>query len=263
MKTTTPTTWRPGWKTLLAVGLLTWLIVVLASFPAARAWAWWGTELPGLQVARVQGTLWQGSLQGVSYNNFSARSISWQLSPLALLRLRASVDLDIRLEDGFVTAHALAAPSGIVELSELQGQLSLPMLAPVLELPPDMVEGQLNFGFEEVLIDGMPRTARGRATLGQAGFRIGRRFTEVGNFAADIHTSEAQELVAEISDQGQGPLAVTGQASFNPDNRTYRSSLQLRPREADSELGRMLDGGLQQDQDGNYLLDFNGRLQLP
>lgn len=263
MKTTTPTAWQPGWKTLLTVGLLTWLVVVLASFPAARAWAWWGNSIPGLQVARVQGSIWQGSLQGVSYNNFGARSISWDLSPLAFLRLRASLDLDIRLEDGFVTAHALAAPSGTIELNELQGQLSLPVLAPVLELPPDMVEGQINFGFEKVVIDGMPRMARGRATLGQAGFRIGRRLTELGQFAADIRTSEAQELVAELSDQGQGPLAVQGQARFNPADGTYRSNLRLRPRDADSELGRMLEGGLRQDQDGNYLLDFNGRLQLP
>jgi|GEM_PF-629044 len=263
MKSATPTVWQPGWKTLLAIGLAAWLIYLLISFPAARAWAWWGSDVPGLQVASVEGTVWHGSLRGVRYENFSARSISWQLSPAALLRLRAVLALDVRLEDGFVTSRVQAAPSGAVELTDLQGQVALPVLAPMLELPPNMVEGQINFGFDQVLINGLPRQAQGRATLGQAGFRVGRRLTELGNFAADIHTSEEQVLMADIRDHGEGPLAVEGAAQFNPADGRYSSNLRIQVRESGTELERMLEGGLRKDRDGNYLLNYNGRLQFP
>jgi len=263
MKSATPTVWQPGWKTLLAIGLAAWLIYLLISFPAARAWAWWGSDVPGLQVAGVEGTVWHGSLRGVRYENFHARSISWQLAPLALLRLRATLDLDLRLDDGFVTSRVQATPSGAIELSDLLGQLSLPTLAPVLELPPNMLEGQINFGFDHVLINGLPHSVQGRATLGQAGFRIGRRLTELGNFAADIHTTEAQVLIANIRDQGEGPLQVEGSAQFNPADGTYGSNLRIQVRDAGSELERMLEGGLRKDNEGNYLLNYNGRLQLP
>ena len=263
MKSATPAVWQPGWKSLLALGLLAWLVFLLVSFPAARAWAWWGANVPGVQVASVQGTIWRGQLRGVSYDNFSARSVSWELAPLSLLRLRASLDLDVRLEDGFVTSQILAAPSGTVKLSDLQGQVALPVLAPMLELPPNMVEGQVNFGFERVLIDDLPRQAQGRATLNQAGFRIGRRLTELGNYVADIHTNEQQVLVADIRDQGQGPLAVEGAAQFNPANGSYNSNLLIQVRDSDTDLARMLESGLNKDRDGNFVLNYNGRLQLP
>ncbi len=253
--------WQVNWKLATAVGVAAYLLFMLMTFPAARVYAWWLSGIPELEVAAVEGSIWSGGALGVRVGDTTVRSLRWHARPLQLLRLRPTWDLDARLEEGFVRTRLAVTPGGAIDLRDVQGQFPLPLLAPVLELPPNMLRGEVNVGFDRLLINGLPRYAEGRATLGDAAFRIGRNVTALGHFIAEVDTGEDGVLMANIRDRGEGPLRVEGTASLDPQTDDYRVDLNLRARDTESSLADMLSGVGQGQADGTRLLQLGGSLR--
>ena len=82
----------------IALGLVTALIVVVASFPAGTAWHFVEQEveasIPALQVTRIDGSLWRGSAQA-DLGALPPLLLRWQLRLLPLLAGTADADLTI------------------------------------------------------------------------------------------------------------------------------------------------------------------------
>ena len=83
---------------LLLVGTLTFLISVIINLPASlfsRQIDGVAQNLKGLQIGRISGTIWEGSLE-TQYQEFPVTSVSWNtvLLPLILGKLNLELSLD-------------------------------------------------------------------------------------------------------------------------------------------------------------------------
>jgi general secretion pathway protein N len=112
------TVWR-----YVAIGVVAWLVFLLATFPAERALAL-APALPGVAIGNVQGPLWRGQAGHVVAKGIQIDPLRWKFRLLPLFTGRFEFDLQGRLGDK--PAHALAGTSFAGEPYLRDVQLSMP-----------------------------------------------------------------------------------------------------------------------------------------
>src|SRR5699024_2729882 len=95
-------------KFLLLLGLLAFVIGLLAYLPARVAINWLPTNL-GVRLIGVQGTLFDGHAERVIGADFSISDLHWRLHPGAVLLGRLSADLRVASDLDAITATATRA----------------------------------------------------------------------------------------------------------------------------------------------------------
>lgn len=81
-----------SWKLYISVFLVGYIVFALATVPASVALS--VVKLPkGTQLAGVGGTVWEGYASQFQHKNQVVNSVSWNLSPFALLAGRVSADV--------------------------------------------------------------------------------------------------------------------------------------------------------------------------
>ena len=78
---------RKFYMILVIVLLLSFGVASLARFPAAMALSL-VPESVGLRYAGVSGTIWQGEIKQLAFQNFTTSSVRWQVSAWRLLLLQ-------------------------------------------------------------------------------------------------------------------------------------------------------------------------------
>ena len=112
------TVWRS-----VALGVVAWLVFLVATVPADRALAL-APPIPGVAIGSVQGTLWHGRAGRVVAKGVALERVRWQFRWLPLFAGRAEFDLQARLAGKPVHAIAGKGFSGTPYLKDVQ--LSLP-----------------------------------------------------------------------------------------------------------------------------------------
>jgi hypothetical protein len=212
-----------------ALGFGAYVAFTLAAFPAATALRWFGP--PGLAVAGVTGTLWNGGAASCSVGGFTAEALRWRLRPTSLLVGRITANVEARIPDGFVNG-VVTASSSQVRFSELRGATSLPGLANLLPLKG--MRGQASIALDELVLEnGWPATIIGQLKL--AGLETmplipdGRgSLLPLGDYTITFVPAPAGALAAEFVDDG-GPLEVSGSLNMD-DTRTYVIDALVEPR---------------------------------
>lgn len=245
-----------GWLTLAALLILA--SVVVATFPAAVAWRWWGKELPELTLNGVEGTVWHGSSGRASVRGQALGKLEWNLSPLSLLRGEPAVELAIegaglKLSGAFATDERRR-----IRIERLKVDADAAWLAPALAIPALEPTGRIVAEGASALLgaDGVPEALDARLEWQQAGVR-GTVVARLGTLVIEAHGRDGR-ILATIADQGDGELEVRGSASI--EGGSYRSETVLVPRSAQGPVVEALQWVGEARPEGGRRLLIEGRI---
>jgi general secretion pathway protein N len=93
-------------KSLLLVGLLTFVTAVILMFPARVAYDWFAP--PALQLSGLEGTVWSGSAAEVSAAGLYLRDLKWRLRPLRLVTGKVAARIEASPSSGFLETDIAA-----------------------------------------------------------------------------------------------------------------------------------------------------------
>ena len=114
-------------RLLLAVGLIAFLLSLVALLPARVAFALFG--VPPTAMTGVSGTLRQGAGQRLTVGGFTLGPVHWQARPSRLLLGQVAADLGATLPDGFLNVTVGLSIRGSLALSNLEAAAPLAWLA--------------------------------------------------------------------------------------------------------------------------------------
>jgi general secretion pathway protein N len=138
------TVWRG-----VALGVVAWLVFLVATIPADRALALAPT-MPDVAMAGVQGTLWHGQASQVVAKGVALEKLRWQFRWLPLFTGRAEFELRARLADK--PAHSIAGKgfSGPPYLKDVQFSLPAADVLYRLGINKVSVTGELIVDLDDV-----------------------------------------------------------------------------------------------------------------
>ncbi|MDP4530353.1 type II secretion system protein N [Alkalimonas delamerensis] len=196
-------------KKLCALGFASYLLCLLVLTPAS----WWlklAPLPPELRLGQVQGTLWQGQVQALSYQQLELRQLRWQLSPWRLF----TGQLVVQLQAGDLAEQELAYLNGQlryglggVQLRDSLLRYPVAQIAPMLQLPlPVGADGTLMLDIDAYQ-QGAPwcKTLQGQASWQQARLQPPTGWIDLQHIFASLACDNG-ELVL-ITD-GQNPLGL-------------------------------------------------------
>lgn len=240
-----------GW---LGLGLLFYLVFLLARWPASHAWQQIearGILPPRVQVDTVAGTIWHGELQQLTVAGMTINRLRWQVRFGALFGGRLGVDLDATTEGGFLRGRVHLSP---VQLGaeNISGRLPARRLEPIIARyspMPTQLDGQLALAVENLAVghDGAVKQLDARIAWQEGRVEADNTVFELGGLISDLRANDGV-IHGKLSDDG-GPLALDGQWQLRPDGH-YRLDARPVAREQASDSLR------------NALAPLGNRLQL-
>lgn len=250
-------------KRLAGVGALllgTYLVALLALFPASLAWrlAEPRLDLPfALDLGTVSGRVWSGRAGPVRVNRHDLGSIAWRWQPGTLLAGRLGLALEWRSDADAVDGRLRLGPEqaeavavrGAIGAGRIQAWLNLPVL---LDGPVDLdiarIRWHADAGFE---------TADGVLLWTDAAGGLPRAMP-LGQYRAGLEAVDGA-LGTRIESAPGSALEADGTASWHPTG-TYRVDLRLRAGSgADRNLASALDAIAPRQPDGSHRLLLQAR----
>jgi general secretion pathway protein N len=207
-------------RTLIVLGVVAFIVFALATLPARVVLARLASS--GVQASGVAGTIWNGQAQVLTVGGGRIGSVSWRLRVLPLFTGRASAQVNVKREDGFLESGVSASPSGRVAFSNLTGSL------PLSALPPNVLRGgwtgALNLKLANLVLEsGWPTAAAGVVEViditGPANKPV-----NMGSYKATFAEDDAPEqgvLRGAVVDLG-GPIEINGTIELKAAERSYR-----------------------------------------
>lgn len=240
-----------------ALGLIAYLLFLIATFPADRALALLRPQLPQLQAAGVSGTVWSGRAAVIQYQGQRLARFTWQFQPLALLRGRAGFAIAFEGEGRSGSADVAITPGGTVTADALKARLPMAELSSLLQLPVEL-GGALDADLQRLEISGGRITrADGQLVLRNAAV-TSPVAQPLGAFSAQL-SSEDAGVRAQIRDEG-GPLQLEGTLRLINDG-SYQFSARASVRDPQQTmLKQVLSMAGRQEPDGRVALEYNGHL---
>jgi general secretion pathway protein N len=201
-------------KRLLALGLIVFLAVLLATFPATVAYNWLAPA--DLRLNGISGSIWNGSATEGNAGGAYVRNITWQFKPMSLLSGKLSFKTSSNPASGTMITDISVSPGGNLTLSDLSGDVPLDLVHPALQ--QSGIRGDLALQFAKIVIsDGIPILAQGSVTVTDF-FAPELSSSRIGDFRADFQTDDGN-ITGSVEDLS-GVLDVTGTISLHQD-RSY------------------------------------------
>lgn len=182
-------------RTLIVVGIATFFLIVVATFPARVASSWLAPEQ--LRLGGVTGSIWRGRAAEVSFGSEYFSDLRWSLKPLQLLTARIALDAELTTLAGRISMSLTAGLGGTVTMTDVRGILSIAGMHPAFEA--NRIGGNLELKINELILDnGYPYSASGLVVVSNlvAG-TLGA--TSLGSFVADVDSTD-DGIVAAVSD---------------------------------------------------------------
>lgn len=256
----------------IALGFGAYLAFLISTFPAETALRWFAPE--NVRTSNVSGTIWSGSAQLASIEDFAMRDLRWDIDALPLLLARLGGAAQARMSNGFADTR-FSVSGNEVRLTELQLSTSVATLSSML--PVSGASGAVSAQFAELQLDRVfteidsrqvemlwPVSAIGTIRISDlivepyAG--LGDELIPLGSYELDFTQSSESVTQAQIRDLG-GPLEFNGTLSMTP-AREYALEGQILTR---SDAARSLEQGLnfmagEPGPDGRRTLSLSGSL---
>lgn len=243
---------------LVALGIGAFVLFALITLPASAVLSRF--QLPGITLAGVSGTLWEGRAQAVRAGDTHLGSLEWNLDVLPLFTGRLGAQVKVARADGFAQASVTANASGRITMQGLNASL------PVAALPPNVAHGgwtgMLNLKFARLVIEnGWPVDAVGTLeTIDLAG--PARKPVELGSYKIVFPaegSSGTDTLTGALTDAG-GPLLVTGKVQLKTDRSYLVEGLIAARPGAPADIAKTLEILGPPDAQGRRPLAFEGTL---
>lgn len=228
------------WTARVLLGLLLLLAVaaaVVAWFPARWAWQLARRHVPQLQLRSTSGTVWDGRSVVNAYGR-PLGTLQWHVARSALWGdVHGRFDLEASRWN--VSGHFVRPGPDQLVVSDVHARLPASLLG-----HPGMLRGLQPDGMLQVVVPharldhGWPVQGKARVDWVGAGLVDGKERAALGHLVARIRSRAGTTLEARLSDAGDGPVAVSGDATVTP--LGWRLDATLTPRAGDPARQRIL-----------------------
>lgn len=249
------------WHLYTLLGVAVYLVMLIATFPAAYAYRLLGTHLlpaSPLRPYQISGSIWSGRVGTLAYGATALGALSWQVHPLQLLLGRLALHYQLALPDGSIEGTALIGRSDLT-LRKLSGRLPATALMAFNTGLPMGVDGTIAFNIAHARLPahGTP-SADGTVVWDSAALLTGQRLP-LGDLKLTLKPTAHGGVDGTVADAGGGPLQLSGNIGLDA-NHGYHLDLRLRARpNADTALRNSLQLLGRPDPRGDYTLRYNGR----
>jgi general secretion pathway protein N len=248
---------RRNFTLLLLAALIGAAIGAVAQFPAARAVAL--VDPAGVDIAGVQGTVWQGSAERVTVPDMPPlAAVRWNITTWQLLLGRLAGDVRFDLGGGTGATEFRVSAGGAVEVRDAHFEGRAAGVARHLPIPLLLVEGDLTAMIESAALrDGRPEGVDARLRWSNA---VLRQPLDVDLGAVSIAVTPADEAAHRlVVDVREGALNVRGGGDIDAAGR-YDVELRVEPQaNASAEIVDMLANVAERDGDV-YVIRQRGQL---
>lgn len=198
-------------KRFIIAGILVFLGVLLATFPARVAYNWFAPA--ELRLSGITGSVWNGSATEGKAGGAYVRDITWKFLPASVLSGKLAFTTTSRPASGTMQTVLAVSPGGTLLLSELSGNVPMNLLHPALE--QNGIRGDVDLDFKTVeMQNGKLVAADGTVTISDF-FVPDLSPSRIGDFRAEFQTGD-NGLVGRVEDLS-GILDVAGTISLNRD----------------------------------------------
>ena len=189
------------WLGYLLFTLCGYLLFLIGTLPATQLYNVAKEQMPGLQLAQIKGSVWDGSAQQITVNALQVGPIYWQFKPLSLLFGQFEVDLTISDAKLKATGSAGRSLSGEFYLSNLKGESSVGTITTLIPNLPVTPAGSIIFDLEEVGFNGQRlSSATGNIDWQRASITQPVDI-QIGNITLHLN-SDDEGVHGKISDKG-------------------------------------------------------------
>ena len=242
----------------VTVGILAYCGFLVAKLPAAVAYGFVDKQVQPLTLTGVEGTAWKGRALQVAYQRQTLGAVEWSLKPFSLLfgGVAADVRLDSAAGDAMATVTGRFDGSALIE--NMDGELDVSRLAPLVQLQSFRPEGTLQVQLQQLEIrDQRPVQAMGELLWRDARIQSPRALP-LGGLVATLSTTP-QGIRAVLRDR-ESPFALDAIVNLRP-NGAYRLSGKLAARgEAGAEIHLLMQTLGVRQRGGTLPLNFSGRI---
>ncbi len=140
---------KPGMK-LVPVAIGAYILFLVMSAPAAKLIPYFQSQLQGVQLAGISGTLWSGKAAQLSVTPVQLTQVSWSFKPLTLLLGAVEFQLDAQLGGRALSASAGRSLLSGAYLSDVSGSVTAANLMHWVGLGMVELDGHLDFVLDEV-----------------------------------------------------------------------------------------------------------------
>jgi general secretion pathway protein N len=203
---------------LAILALIAYLAFALITLPASVIIN--RVQLPGVTIAGVDGTIWNGSAQVVRVGSTHLGSLSWTLHALPLLTLRGSADFKLTRTDGFAQGEIMASGER-VQFDDLTASLPISALPP--NIAPGGWTGSVNARLSELTLEnGWPISANGTVDIADL-TGPAQRPNNLGSYQLKfpVESPAADTLAGSINDIA-GPIQIAGTVQLKSSDRSYQ-----------------------------------------
>ena len=201
-------------KSLLVVGLLTFVAGLILLFPARVAYQWFAPD--SVSLGGIQGSIWSGMAREANAGGFYLRDLRWRMRPLRLFTGKLGFGIEATPGSGFVEGDLALGLGGSVSITNLDASGSLQTFAGLLKMPG--LKGNVSVQFERLqLRDGLPVAADGTVAVdGLVAPLIDP--APIGGYRMEFFTNE--DGVAASVEDANGAFDLAGSLTVSAD-RSY------------------------------------------
>lgn len=223
---------------LVMVGLLTLTVGLVTMLPAR--FAYHVAAPPGVAVAGIDGTAWNGTAKEASVNGLYLRDLKWKLKPLALFTGQLAYTISAKPVSGFLDSDVSVGLSGTLTLSNLNAALPLDLFADAAGVRG--LKGNASLAFERLeLTDGIASAADGTIQIANlivplvdqnslGGYKA-EFFTQNNGITASVEdTDGVVDLAGSLQVKADRSFEFLAQVVVTPDTpETVRRQLKFLP----------------------------------
>jgi general secretion pathway protein N len=220
---------------LLVFGLLIYLVALVVTFPAERAYAHLqaSEQAPrGFALSGISGSVWSGQAGQALVQGQMLENVSWTLHPWSLLFGQVGLSWRFQLpessaEGGYAQGATELGLDGNVAFSKLEARLPAGLIAGMAKAGALRATGTVNLNLQDVLWDGKTlRSATGRAVWSGAGITLFKPLA-LGDQAISLETTD--DIVKGVLSDGGGALSLDGLLTVTADGKyEFNGSLAAR-----------------------------------
>ena len=220
---------------LVVFGLLVYLVALVLTFPAERAYAHWqASEYVDKRIALsgISGSVWSGKAGVALIQGQQLKDVEWTLHPWSLLFGQVGLGWRFQLpeaegESGYVQADTALGLDGSVSVKQLEARLPAAWVAAMAKAAVVRPSGVVSANLSQLHWDGQSLvSAEGRLAWNGAGVNIFKPVA-LGDLALSLETTD--EAVKGVVSDGGGPLSLDGLLTVTPDGKyAFNRSLAAR-----------------------------------
>lgn len=219
------------YRYVLLLGGVIYLLALVLTLPAVRAYALVGKHLNPLVLYTLDGTVWSGHAAVATFGPRRLESLSWQLRPWMILAGRIEVAIAFTEDHRHTQAVIGRTLGGAYFATDVSTRLPPKVLERALNLPNTGLEGETLVNLDEIrLKDGRLQYVAGRLSWQRAGLIDPK--TALGGYTLTLSTDTLTNKIdmrGVLKEQVNSPLRAEGVLHITPEGRyQFTGALSLR-----------------------------------